>query len=133
MEQIVELLVVDKPDHSGVTYPLSVVEDAVNDFNKRIEAKGGILGECGIPQDIDPEGRRLLEIDLPRASHIVRHVWINNAVVCAKVFLLGKYAEIADQLNLNFLAIPRAYGDINGVKKLCTKYTLITVDIILPE
>jgi hypothetical protein len=130
MEQIVELMVVDKPDHSGIIYPLSIVEDGITDINKRITEKEGVLGECGVPMIVDG-GRSVLSIDLVQASHIVRHVWIENAVVYAKIFLLGKYAEIADQLKVDFLGIPRAIGEING--KVCTAYTLVTVDIILPE
>ena len=75
----------------------------------------------------------MLTIDLARASHIVKHVWIENAVVYAKIFLLGRYAEIADQLKVDFLGIPRAVGEISGKSKTCTSYTLVTVDIILPE
>ena len=130
MEQIVELMVVDKPDHSGIIYPLSPVEDGIADINKRITEKAGVLGECGIPLIVDG-GRSVLSIDLVRASHIVKHVWIENAIVYAKIFLLGKYAEIADQLKIDFLGVPRAIGEING--KVCTAYTLVTVDIILPE
>ncbi len=123
-------MVVDKPDHSGIIYPLSTVEDGIADINKRITEKAGVLGECGIPLIVDG-GRSVLSIDLVRASHIVKHVWIENAIVYAKIFLLGKYAEIADQLKIDFLGVPRAIGEING--KVCTAYTLVTVDIILPE
>ena len=130
MEQIVELLTVDKPNHSGIIYPLSIVEDGITDINKRITEKEGGLGECGIPMIVSG-GRSVLDVDLVRSSHIVKHVWIENAIVYAKIFLLGKYAEIADQLKIDFLGVPRAIGEING--KVCTTYTLVTVDIILPE
>lgn len=131
MEQIVELLVVDKPDSSGIIYPLSVVEDGITEINNRITQVGGVLGECGVP--MLASGGSVVEVDLARASHLVKHVWIEHAVVYAKVFLLGKYAEIADQLKVDFLGIPRAIGEINGKNKVCTAYTLVTIDIILPE
>jgi len=130
MEQIVELLVVDKPDPSGIIYPRSIVETGIIDINRRITEKEGVLGECGIPVIVDG-GRSVVSIDLVRASHIVKYVWIKNDIVCAKIFLLSKYAEIADQLKIDFLGVPRAIGEISG--KLCTMYNLVTVDIILPE
>jgi len=132
MEQLVVLLEIGRPDHKNVDYPLPIIEDAINAFNKRIKRRNGMLGECGIPPDLDSDGRRMLKIDLSRASHIVRHVWIQNNIVKAKIFLLGKYAEIAEEMNIRFLAIPRAYGEVDA-KGTCTKYTLITVDLVLPD
>jgi hypothetical protein len=134
MEQIVELMVLDTPDPAGIIYPFSVVEDGITDINRIITEKEGVLGECGVPNlSVSNGGRGVLTIDLARASHIVKHVWIKNSVVYAKIFLLGRYAEIADRLKVDFLGIPRGVGKINGKNKMCTEYTLITVDIILPE
>jgi len=136
MEQLIQLLYLDAPDPNGLIYPTNVVEDACTEFTDRIKKRGGMLGECGIPTDInwdnDPPAR-YMEIDLVRASHIVRHVWIEDHTLNCKVQLLSKYAEIAQELNIDFLGVPRATGAFEESSKMCTKYTLITVDLALPE
>jgi hypothetical protein len=136
MEQLIQLLYLDVPDPNGNIYPTNVVEDACTEFNSRIKKRGGMLGECGIPIDVDwnndPSGR-YMEIDLVRASHIVRHVWVKDHELQCKVQLLSKYAEIAKELDVDFLGVPRATGSFEEGSKTCTNYTLITVDLVLPE
>jgi hypothetical protein len=136
MEQLIQLLPLDVPDPNGIIYPTNVVEDACTEFNNRIKKRGGMLGECGIPPDIswdnDPPAR-YMEIDLVRASHIVRYVWVEDHTLQCKVQLLSKYAEIAQELDVDFLGVPRATGAFEEGSKTCTKYTLITVDLALPE
>ena len=137
MEQLIQLLYLNVPNpNGGIIYPSNVIEDACMEFEKRIEKRGGMLGECGIPIDINWDNEpptRYMEIDLVRASHIVRHVWVEDHKLQCKVQLLSKYAEIADLLNVEFLGIPRATGVIEEGSKTCTSYTLITVDLALPE
>ena len=137
MEQLMQILLLDTPDANGVIYPTGVIETACFEFEKRLkEGRGGILGECGIPTGInwdgDPSGR-YMEIDLSRASHIVRHVWVEDGKLNCKVQLLSKYAEIADLLNVDFYGIPRSTGAFEAGSKVCSTYTLITVDLALPE
>ena len=124
------------PDGAGITYPVSVVEEACLDLGERIQKYGGVLGECSIPPGVIWDGdptERYTAIDLSRASHIVRHVWIENKQLHCKVQLLSKYAEISEFLNVDFLGIPRSTGVIDDASKTCTTYTLITVDLALPE
>jgi hypothetical protein len=136
MEQIIQLLHLGVPDPNGIVYPTNIVEDACTEFNARIKERGGMLGEYGIPADINWDTEpptRYMEIDPIRASHIVRHVWVEDHTLQCKVHLLSKYAEIADLFNVDFLGIPRATGAFVEGSSTCTKYTLITVDLILPE
>lgn len=135
MEQLIDLLPLDVFTDGGAYYPLSVVEEAAYDFNKRIEARNGTMGECNVPDIKDWQGppeTRYMQIDLSRVSHIVRNMWIDGGYLRCKVFLLGKYAELARELNFDYLGIPRATGATNE-QGVCTKYTLITVDLSLPE
>lgn len=137
MEQLIPILPLDVPIRDGgPVYPTSVVEDAVHEFEKRIEGKGGQLGECGLPPDVDLSAEpsmRYYGVDLLRASHIVRHVWIDNGVLTCKVHLFSKFAEMAQLLNFDWNGIPRAVGEYDAAGQICTKYTLITVDIDMPE
>ena len=136
MEQLIQLLYLDTPVNNGIIYPTGVIEAACLEFEERIKPRGGVLGECGIPTDINWDGdppARYMEIDLTRASHIVRHVWVENQTLNCKVQLLSKYAEISQELNVDFLGIPRSTGVVDEGSKMCTKYTLITVDLAVPE
>ena len=135
MEQLIELMPLEVVTEAGNFYPLSIIEEASNDFNKRIEDRNGTPGECGIPPLTDFQGPpeiRYLQVDLARVSHIVRHTWIDGHTFMCKVFLLGKYAQLAQEMNFDFLGIPRATGSFDD-SNVCNKYTLITVDLALPE
>ena len=129
MEQLVALLELDTLDHNGVIFPTSVVEDAVVEFNKRVDANGGVLGELGHVHTDDSD--RFLAIDVSRASHIVKHLWVDNAILKAKIQLLGKYAEIVEHLDIEVLGVPRSFGGFKD--QICTSYTIVTVDIELPS
>jgi hypothetical protein len=138
MEQLIYLLPLDTPVHNGTIYPSSVIEDACREFEERIKKRGGMLGECSIPPDINwdedvPIPERYMNIDLARASHIVRHAWVENGSLNCKVQLLSKYAEISDLLNIDYLGVPRSTGSIEAGSNVCTAYTLITVDLAMPE
>ena len=135
MEQLIDLMPLDCIHENGAFYPFAVVSDAVDEFNKRIEPRNGALGECTIPILTNWQGppeARYLQVDLSRASHIVRHVWIDDFILKCKVTLLGQYAEMAREMDFHFLGVPRATG-VTGDDGVCTKYTLITVDLALPE
>lgn len=132
MEQLIDLLYLDEPGPNGIIYPTAVVQVAVTEFEERIKNSGGILGECSIPAEtqLDKEPTdRYTSIDLGRVSHIVLHMWIDKRTLKCKVKLLGKYAQITDLLPLTFEGIPRATGHIEN--KVCTLYSLITVDLAL--
>ena len=133
MEQLVTLLPLDVPDPStGVIFPTAIIEDAVMRFNKRIEDSGGVLGECGLVQE---EGDRFASIMMQNVSHVVKHMWIDNGLLMAKIKLIGKYADLAEEIGAEFVGAPRAFGDIDHgpQQKVCTEYTIITVDIELGE
>jgi hypothetical protein len=76
-----------------------------------------------------------MSIDLGRVSHIVKHMWIEKRRMVCKVKLLGKYAEIAKHMDIEFMGVPRAVGVIEGKapERVCTKYDIITVDLALPD
>jgi hypothetical protein len=138
MEQLIDLLYLDELDPSGVIYPTDVVALAVQKIEERIKKTNGILGECGIPVgtsfDRSPD-IRYQSIDMGRVSHIVRHVWIEKKRLKCKVKLLGQYAEIRELMPVSFEGIPRAIGVVEGKgkEKVCTEYTLITVDLAMTE
>lgn len=138
MEQLIDLLELDKMTSDGVIYPTAVVAKAVAAFEERIKKDGGVLGECSPPQNTqyaETPDVRYQSIDTNRVSHIVRHVWIDNKLLKCKVKLLGRYAEILDLMTLSFHGIPRAVGTMEGsdTQKVCTDYTLITVDLSLND
>jgi len=138
MEQLIELMRLEEPHEiTGVIYPTGVVLKAVEQFEARIKESpesGGILGECSPPAYDPARGldTRYRSIDLVRASHIVRHLWVEKKTLICKVKLLGKYAEMAKYLDINFDGLPRATGVIEG-ENVCTDYTIITIDLISPE
>lgn len=135
MEQLIDILPIDSYTVTGHYYPLIVIEEAVAEFTERVKERNGTLGECTVPELADwsgPPESRYMQVDMSKVSHIVRHVWIDNSVLRCKVHLLGKYAEIAKEMNLDFLGVPRATG-VTDEQGICTKYTLITVDLALPE
>lgn len=129
MEQIIELFPVESHE-AGNYYPLVVIEEAIDEIEKRIAEDGGVVGEMGIPLPAD-DPARIGSIDYSRVSHVVQHVWIDNGMVMCKVRLLGKYSELREIMGVEFSGIPRAFGQI-GDDGVCTKYTLITVDLGLP-
>ncbi len=136
MEQLIQLLYLDELDPSGILYPSPVVVNAVGEFEKLIQKYDGVLGECSVPDGVNWDGEpdlRYMTIDLGRVSHIVKHVWIEKRKMMCKVKLLGKYAEIAKLMNLEFKGVPRATGVIEGKEpeRVCTKYDIITVDLAL--
>lgn len=123
---------------TGIIYPTSVVSKAVEQIENRIKEStetGGVLGECSAPPDYDASrgvNARYLSIDLARVSHIVRHVWIEKKTLICKIKLLGKYAEMAKLLDISFNGSIRATGIVEG-EKVCTDYTIITIDLVPPE
>lgn len=138
MEQLIQLLRLDEPDLDGNIYPQAVVNSAVQKFEERIQKYNGVMGECSIPNDLQMAQNpdvRFVSIDLGRVSHIVRHVWIENKTLMCKIKLLGKYAQLAELMDVEFLAVPRAGGEMDGVKGrlVCTNYSLVTVDLVLPS
>ena len=138
MEQLIDLLYLDELDPSGVIYPTEVVARAVKEMEERIKKTDGILGECSIPTGTNfyatPDAR-YQSIDMGRVSHIVRHVWIEKKRLKCKVKLLGRYAQIRELMPVAFEGIPRAIGAVegSGKGKVCTEYTLITVDLSMTE
>lgn len=135
MEKLLELMRLDEPDKTGIIYPSAVVLAAVKDAEDRIALTNGILGECTPPIQ-EPSGvkARHAYIDLSRISHIVQHIWIENKRLMCKVKLLGQYAQVEDIMTLGFEGVARATGIIEGEReRVCTEYTLITVDLSLPQ
>ena len=136
MEQLIPLLYLDVPtEPSGVIYPVGAVNDACKEFEELIEEHGGVPGEYGRPP-IDTSNaptNRYQAIDLTNVSHIVKHVWTENGVLMCKVHLLRHYAEMAEHLGFEYRGIPRAVGVTDEKLGMCTKYTLITVDIALTD
>jgi hypothetical protein len=138
MEQLIQLLYLDEVDPSGIVYPATVVGNAIQEFEKIIQKHDGVLGECSVPSGIEWDGEpqsRYMSIDLSRVSHIVKHLWIEKRRMMCKVKLLGKYAEIAKHMDIEFMGVPRATGVIEGKapERVCTKYDIITVDLALPD
>lgn len=137
MEQLIQIMRLDEPDEIGIIYPTLVVKDAVQNIEERIQHADGVLGECSPPprDEIDESDSRLVSIDLARTSHIVKHLWIEDRTLMCKVKLLGKYADIAKHMNVEFHGVPRATGIIDGKEpdRVCTKYTIITIDLALIE
>ena len=138
MEQLIDLMYLDELDPSGVIYPTEVVARAVQEIEKRINKTDGILGECSIPVGTDfyaTPDIRYQSIDMGRVSHIVRHVWIEKKRLKCKVKLLGQYAQIRELMPVSFAGVPRAIGAVEGKgkEKVCTEYTLITVDLAMTE
>jgi len=134
MEKLLELMRLDEPDNQGIVYPTAVVAKAIAEFEDRIKSTNGVMGECNPPSTnsstgVDP---RHGTIDLSRVSHIVQHIWIEKKILKCKVKLLGHYAQIENIMNLEFEGVPRAIGVLEG-HKVCTDYTLITVDLSLME
>lgn len=133
MEQLISLLPIDVCTDSKHIYPRTIIEEAIKEFNGRV-AKG-VAGECSIPPVHDWGGEpseRYGSVDLQRVSHIVKHVWIDDGWLMCKVHLLGKFAELANELDIHYQGIPRATGTMTE-EGVCTKYTLITVDLASPE
>lgn len=128
MEKLLELMRLDEPDNQGIVYPTAVVAKAIAVFEDRIKSTNGVLGECSPPLSDARHGY----IDLSRVSHIVQHVWIDKKILKCKVKLLGQYAQIEDITTLDFDGIPRAVGVLEG-QKVCTEYTLVTIDLSLTE
>lgn len=139
MEQLIDLLYLDQRlESTGVIYPTAVILRAVQDFEDRIKSSGGILGECSMPTGTDMEQEpslRYTSIDMGRVSHIVQHAWVENNLLKCKVKLLGQYAQIAELMPVEYEGIPRATGAVEGNPRdrVCTEYTLITVDLSLTE
>ena len=138
MEQLIDLLYLDELDPSGVIYPTAVVARAVQEIEERIKKSDGILGECSIPMNTNfntTPDLRYQSIDMGRVSHIVRHVWIEKKRLKCKVKLLGQYAQIRELMPVSFEGVPRAIGAVEGSdkEKVCTEYTLITVDLSMTE
>ncbi len=137
MEQLIELMRLDEPQPStGTIYPVAVVAKGILVIEKRIQDYQGVLGECSPPPTNSATSiaadYRYGCIDLSRVSHIVKHVWIDRKTLMCKVRLLGKYAEMAKEMNMEFGAAVRATGLIEE-RKVCTAYTLITIDLLMPE
>ncbi len=134
MEQLIDLMPLDCYHENGAFYPLIVVEEAVNDFNTRNPK--GMVGESsmpiliGLPEEMHMD--RYTRVELSRASHIVRHFWIDDGILRCKVFLLGKYAQLAEEMDFEYYGVPRATG-VSDEQGVCSKYTLITVDLSLPD
>ena len=130
MEQLIDLLPLDCYLDNGCFYPAEVLQSAVEEFNERTKDHP-MMGECTIPSIMDME--RYVRIDISRVSHIVRHVWVDDGYVKCKIQLLGHYAELARELDFDYKGIPRATGVTAEDSGVCSKYTLITVDLALPE
>ena len=137
MEQLIELMRLDEMQpNTGTIYPVAVVAKGVQVIEKRIQDYQGVLGECSPPSvnsitSIAADYRYGC-IDLSRVSHIVKHVWIDKKTLMCKIRLLGKYAELSKEMNMEFGAAVRATGLVEE-SKVCTAYTLITIDLLMPE
>lgn len=133
MEQLVIVMEADKPDHHGVIYPQELLASAVDDFLERMKVQNhSIPGECSPPpMDENTPPERLQQVDLERASHLVKNMWMEDKIVKAKISMVGKYAELAEA-GLEYSVIPRAFGSI-GADKVCSKYVLITLDLAYSE
>lgn len=137
MEQLVIVLQVDQYSGEGVTYPRNVAVKAIESFQERLDANHeAIPGECGapsLPKDKEDVVSAIsyLTINLERASHIVKAIWLDGNVMKAKIKLIGKFAELA-KAGVEFSVIPRMVGDVNE-ELVCTKMTLATLDLAYIE
>ena len=136
MEKLLELLVLDTPDESGVIYPASVIMDAVYDFETRIRDSGeeeGVFGEKTPPQYAKGRGipNDFTVIDIASISHIVKHMWVEKKKLICKIKLLNEFAEMEKEDKPIFGAV-RATGIIDE-RNICTTYSIITVDLVIPE
>ncbi len=130
MEQLIKLLPLDCYLDNGCFYPADVLTAAVDEFNER-NKETPMVGECESPPNATTD--RYVRIDWSKVSHIIRHVWIDDSHIQCKVHLLGHYAELARELDFDYRGVPRATGVTNEESGVCSKYTLITIDLALPK
>lgn len=130
MEQIVTVLQLDSSGKNGVFYPRSVIIDALDDFRSRLlDRNESIPGEFQIPpiEEIEIASKRLTTIMLDRISHFVKAIWIQGDTVYAKIKLVGKYADLANN-GVEFSVFPRALGNVDENNR-CNAYKLVTLDL----
>lgn len=140
MEILVEALKLDEELESfnHKLYPKEVVVKAVEDFNARLNAHEGVIGECQpVPDDL------IFYINPASASHVVKGCWIEGNTVVAKLKLVGKYREMADT-GIQFKGALRTFdvgekGEGADGKHsfsgpgIVAKTTIVTVDLIYRE
>lgn len=124
MEQLVEVLKIDLPTSTGVIFPREEVVQAVEEFRNRLEARDHVIpGEWDLP--ISPNIYHLITPE--KVSHLVQGMWIEGDVVKAKIKLLGRFAELAEE-GVQFSAIPRVLGEIKN--KQASNMRIATVDLL---
>ncbi len=130
MELMVQVLKLGEPVErkNSKLYTEEVMTRAVEEFERRIQANHeAIPGECFPPPD-----DLVSLLNMANASHVVKHCYIKNGWVVAKLKLVGKYKELAEQ-GVHFGGVLRTYDiDENG-KPVITgpvaKCVIITVDL----
>lgn len=129
MEIIRRLIPLDKPcEEDGTIYPKDIVEEGVMHFVERLRTNNEcIAGEARQPIQ---KGDRWQVIDPRWVSHLVKHLWIENGHLLAKVHLLGKYKEAAEA-GMDWELVPRAFGRVE--KGEATAFHIITVDLAYRE
>ncbi len=128
MEILVELTKIDciDPD-TGFFYPMGVMTKAVGIVEDRIGRNDGILGE-----EIPPPGELCEYINLSKASHVVKHLWITGNTLMAKLDLVGKYKDMS-RAGIQFQGFLRAFTSLSDDKKTVESMTIVTIDLMHQE
>ena len=129
MEIIRRLIPLDRPsEEDGTIYPKDIVEDGLMHFVQRLQDNNEcIAGEARQPIQKDD---RWQIIDPRWVSHVVKHMWVENGWLLAKVKLIGRYREAAEE-GLEWNLVPRAFGRVD--KGVATAFHVITVDLAYRE
>jgi len=112
---------VDTPNVNGVTYPRSVMEEAIAVYNNTIQERKA-LGEY------NPESAH--DVDLMSASHIVEEVFIDGDRVMAKAFILDTPRGRAVKERPKDLLTMGLRGTGITTDGVCSDLLIISIDLI---
>lgn len=131
MEIIVDFMDISEEPNpiNGVIFPVEVSLDAVKKFQARVndEEKISVFGEMRNPAG-DMESP--YTIDLSRASHFIKKVWVGDNTARARIsFLKGSTLEDLYKNGWKPIIIPRIVGFWSPPDGICSSFDIITLDI----
>ena len=114
---------------NGVIFPVDVALEGVTKFQERVndEEKISVLGEM-INYTGDMESP--YTIDLSRASHVIKKVWVSDNIARARIsFLKDSTLECLYKSGWKPIMIPRIVGFWSPLSNICSSFDIITLDI----
>ena len=125
MTYTTKFLTSDEKTISNRIYPFTEVEKATDKLLKLINEGETIFGEADHPEN--------LEINLDRASHIIKSIWYENQDWYANILILptplGKMCRTLLESGLELRLSPRGTGIVSDCG-IVSDFEIVTLDLI---